>query len=194
MPPRKELEHNILEKALKVIEREAGLRLFVDQIEVKHEGRVIDAVLRLGEGNHLFAAEVKRWAQQANTGVLLHQLSNLPFRGILVADYVNPKMADRLRQEDIQFIDTAGNAYINAPPVYVFVSGKRRPEETAPTKKGVNRAFDRKGLQVVFAFLCHPNLVNATYREIAETADVALGTVGWVLNGLKEAVLHTRSS
>lgn len=189
MPPRKEPEHNILEKALKAIEREAGLRLFIDQLEEKHEGRIIDAVLRLGEGQHRFAAEVKRWAQQANAGALLHQLGTLPFRGILVADYVNPKMAERFRQEDAQFIDTAGNAYINAPPVYVFVSGKRRLQADIPTKVGANRAFDRTGLKVVFAFLCDPDLVNATYRDIAEIADVALGTVGWVLNGLKTAGL-----
>jgi len=189
MSPRKEPEHNILEKALKAIEREAGLRLFIDQLDAKHEGHIIDAVLRLGDGNHRFAAEVKRWAQQANVGALLHQLGTLPFRAILVADYVNPKMADRLRQEDVQFIDTAGNAYINAPPVYVFVSGKRGPQADISTKEGTNRAFDRTGLKVEFAFLCDPDLVNATYRDIAEIADVALGTVGWVLNGLKTAGL-----
>jgi hypothetical protein len=38
---------------------------------------------------------------------------------------------------------------------------------------------------VVFSFLCHPELVNASYREIAARAEVAVGTVGWALNGLK---------
>jgi hypothetical protein len=50
-----------------------------------------------------------------------------------------------------------------------------------------NRAFDRTGLKVVFSFLCRPGLINATYREIAGIAGVALGTVGWVLKGLKAA-------
>lgn len=189
MPPYKETENDILEKALEAIEREAGLRLTIDQVEAKYEGRIIDAILRLDGGNYRFAAEVKRWVPQTNAGALLHQLGTLPFTGILVADYINPKMADRLRHENIQFIDTAGNAYINAKPVYVFVSGKRRPQENTFTKEGANRAFDRTGLKVVFAFLNDPSLVNTTYREIAGIADVALGTVGWVINGLKRAGL-----
>ena len=41
--------------------------------------------------------------------------------------------------------------------------------------------------KVVFGFLCNPGLAAAPYREIAEQTDVALGTVGWVVNGLKDA-------
>ncbi len=56
-----------------------------------------------------------------------------------------------------------------------------------PIKDGAKRAFEPTGLKVIYTFLCHPELVNAPYREIAEKAGVALGTVGWVLNGLKAA-------
>jgi len=108
--------------------------------------------------------------------------------GLLVADYVNPKMADKLRQQQVQFIDTAGNAFINQPPVYVYVTGKRQEERGfMPIRDGAKRAFEPKGLMVIYAFLCHPELVNAPYRKIAEQAGVAVGTVGWVLNGLKAA-------
>ena len=151
-------------------------------------GQPVDAILRIEGRGEEIPAEIKKWAQHANFGALVHQIQQLPQRGMLVADYVNPRMADRLRSQGIQFIDTAGNAYIDQPPVYVFVTGRRRQTHSSlPPRGATGRAFEPKGLQVVFAFLCHPELVNAPYREIAARAGVAVGTVGWVVNGLKAA-------
>jgi hypothetical protein len=188
MQPR-DLDADVLERALEALEQEAGIRLLVEQRETKAHRYQLDAVLRLDQGKERLAAEVKRWAGHANLGALIHQIKTLPLDGVLVADYINPKMAEKLRREGVQFIDTVGNAYLNKPPVYVFVAGKPRPMGTATVKEGPNRAFDRTGLKVVFAFLCDPALINAPYRDIADMADVALGTVGWVLNGLKAAGL-----
>jgi hypothetical protein len=82
----------------------------------------------------------------------------------------------------VQFIDTVGNAYINRPPTYAYVKGNR---QITTKKETARRAFGPTGLKVVFVFLCDPELVNAPYREIADKADVALGTAGWVINDLK---------
>ncbi len=103
---------------------------------------------------------------------------------MLVTDYVNPRMADRLRQMNLPFIDTVGNAYLNVPPVFVFIKGNRPPANLE--KMTINWASQPTGLKIIFAFLCHPELVTAPYRDIAKAADVALGTVGRVLTNLKE--------
>ena len=181
-------EYEILNRAIQAVERETGLRLHAEQWEVQVDKRRVDAIVRLGPGNQTLAVEIKKWAQHANLGALINQVKQLPEEGLLVADYVNPRMADKLRQQQVQFIDTAGNAYINQPPVYVYVTGNRQEERGfMPTKNGAKRAFEPTGLKVIYTFLCNPELVNAPYREIAEKAGVALGTVGWVLNGLKAA-------
>jgi hypothetical protein len=41
-------------------------------------------------------------------------------------------------------------------------------------------------LRVVFALLNNPELINKPYRDIAKAADVALGTIGWLIRDLKE--------
>ena len=41
-------------------------------------------------------------------------------------------------------------------------------------------------MKIVYAFLKDRELINAPYREIAEQAQVALGTVGWVIRDLLE--------
>ena len=184
-------EQAILKQALDALKHETGLCLYIEKTEARINGCQVDALVKLDEGNTVLAAEIKKWAQQANLGALINQVKNLPEQGVLIADYVDPKMAEKLHQENVQFIDTVGNAYINVPPVYVYVKGNRRetPDKFMPTNTGAKRAFEPTGLKVIFAFLCQPDLVNATYREIAEKAGVAVGTVGWVINGLKAADL-----
>jgi hypothetical protein len=145
-----------------------------------------DATLRLRvDGTpHEFAVEIKRGLTTQVLGAALRQLEGLPLKGMIVTDYMNPNMAERFRERDIPFIDAAGNAYINEPPLYIYVAGRKlaaRPK----TRRMPTRAFQPTGLKVIFALLCHPELVNAPYRDIAQTAQVALGTVGWVITDLK---------
>ena len=47
-------------------------------------------------------------------------------------------------------------------------------------------AFQPTGLQVLFAVLCNPDVVNKPYRELAVMAGVAHGTVGWVMPDLQQ--------
>src|SRR5688572_12858425 len=118
-----ETEIRILEKALLAIEREAGLRLTLENTEPTTQDHRYDATVRI-DGKRLFV-EVKKWAQHANVGALIDQFQKLPERGLLVADFINPRMAEKLRAHDVQFIDTTGNAFINTPPVYIYIRGNR---------------------------------------------------------------------
>jgi hypothetical protein len=94
-------------------------------------------------------------------------------------------LADQLRAKGVQFIDAAGNAYLNAPPLLIWVKGEKPAERfTPPRDRG--RAFAATGLQVVFALLCNPDATDLPYREIARLAGVAHGTVGWVIPELQE--------
>jgi hypothetical protein len=44
----------------------------------------------------------------------------------------------------------------------------------------------RSGLKMIYALLCDKNLLNRPYREIASASGIALGTVGQVIDNLKE--------
>ena len=182
-----QIERTILKEALKAIYDEAGLDFEVVGENAKIVDHFVDAVICIRGDEDPFAVEIKRWAAQGNLGAIINQVRKLPTEGILVADYVNPKMAGRLREQGVQFIDTVGNAYINRHPIHIFIKGNRKKEEGLfKNKEGTGRAFSNTGLKVVYAILCNPELINANYREIADVADVALGTVGWVMNNLKE--------
>jgi len=180
-----ETEQKIVKSAIRALELETGLCMLVEEWDIVLENQQVDAVVSLEKAGNRFAVEIKKWAQQANIGALIHQIKQLPETGLLVADYINPIMAENLREQQVQFIDGVGNAFINQPPVYVFVKGNRKSEpDYKPVKDGAKRAFEPKGLIVTYAFLCFPELVNKPYREIAEITGVAVGTVGWAIKAL----------
>ena len=173
-----------------------------DNLGVKRGNKALGAKITIeGQKKLRFVAEIKKWAQQANFGALVHQVRQLPGKGMLVADYVDPRMADKLRNADIPYIDTYGNVYINEKPLYVLVNRtkaqltnrEKRQGNVGKNLQGMlktktpGRAFQPKGLKVVYQFLTNEKILNTPYREIADKADVALGTIGWVINDLKQA-------
>ena len=180
-------EYSILDTAIGAIHRVAGLHLNIVERYVKKDGKHIDAIIRMPDNGVRLAAEIKKWTAQVNLGAVINQIKNIaePGQGLLVADYVNPNMGERLKEANIQFLDTVGNAYINQQPVYIYIRGNK-PQQAVTAKERVKtgKAFQPTGMKVVFAFLRDAKLINAPYRKIADQAGVALGTVGWVIRDL----------
>ncbi len=176
---------DILDAAIGAIHRETGLQLDIVRRDAGKEDKRIDAIIQMPDKGTRLVAEVKKWTAQANLGAVINQIKQIaePGQGILVADYINPNMGEKLKKVDIQFMDVVGNAYINQPPVYIYIKGNK-PEPNTVDKGKTGKAFQPTGMRVVFAFLKDRKLINAPYREIAEQAQVALGTVGWVIKDL----------
>ncbi len=177
-------ETQVLQDALAAFHRTTGIRVHKQALEPRRGARQADARLRFAFPGAEWGidAEVKRALTAHTLGLAIEQMKRLPGKALLVTRYVNPNMADRLKELDIPFLDTLGNAYLNHPPIFVRVKGHaphRFPRER-PT-----RAFVPAGLRVVFALLCRQELAGAPFRAIAQTAHVALGTVAWVLRDLE---------
>jgi len=178
----------LLKKALEKFNETAGMKinLIGEEYAVMPNLRA-DAIVRLTTHgiDKEFVVEVKTKLTTATLGGAVMQLKRFPQKGLIITEYVNPNMAERLKEMDIPFIDIAGNAYINEPPVLIYIKGER-PVEIYPRETQA-RAFQPAGLRILFAFLCKPELLNAPYRDIANTAKVALGTIERVLNDMKKA-------
>lgn len=182
----KPIEGYLLERAIDALYQQTGLQLRVHATNVGIHDRRVDAIIDVERYETLrFAVAVKKWIQNTTLGAMLEQVQGLPGKGMLVADYVNPNMADKMREIDIPFIDAVGNAYINEKPLYVFIKGNKE-EKIAGVKQG-GRAFTPTGIKVIHALLTNPELVNAPYRDIKDIAGVAIGTIGWIFYDLKEA-------
>jgi hypothetical protein len=155
---------------------------------------------------HGYVAVLKRVDRLATLGLMKHQLERYDAPGLLVAPHITPGVAEQCRALDLPFIDTAGNAYLHAPGLLIFVQGQRpRRAEVlhTDTMRGVGvtiapsvthppistttpRSGTATALRVIFVLLCRQELLNASYREIVCAAGVALGAVGGIFDDLQK--------
>ena len=140
--------------------------------------------LRADERNHRYYCACKAAVDRMATLALVKaQLGTGQAPGLLIAPYLTADMVDRCRALGLEFIDAAGNAYLNVPGLYVFVKGQKAVAGRAlarPQRGGGNVTV----LRMIFALLCRPELVHAPYREIVKAAGIALGAVGWLFHDL----------
>lgn len=186
------LENEIIEAAVEQFNRQTGFGAALTfperTLEKKNANKGIDGQLKLPMTNAVFYIKCKKWLNKTN--LLRHlvelELNNLEANTILVTEYLNPIIAEQLKGDGIQFLDTVGNAFINQPPVYIDIQGRKpnRLHKEVAMAKQVGKAFQPKGMKIIFMLLTHPVLLNAPMRTIAEAAEVALGTVKQVMDDL----------
>jgi len=182
-------ERLTLERVLEAIGRETGITTRVLQWQPTlnwHTPLRPDALVEFDvpPQPEQYAVEVKNidryevlnqlrafWPKRANPALLI------------AAPYITAQVAERCHEMDLFFADTAGNVYLKGPGLYLYVTGRRKPVDFKPAEEG--KITNPAGLRAVFALLCKPNLLNATYREIAAAARVALGTIGPVVKDLE---------
>jgi hypothetical protein len=168
---------NLVNRAVEVLTQTTGMKIAYQTGQTGMKEKYPDGRLRSNHQNVRldFAVQVQKWITRPVVA-MEKALPTIPHKDrILVTAYVTPPIADLMRQMDLWFIDLAGNAYINKPPLFVFIKGNKPPEEAKGTP--VKRLFKPAGLKILFALLNEPELADLPYRQIAEITDVTLGTV-----------------
>lgn len=129
-----------------------------------------------------FMVFVQSWAPQKDINALIAQIKAMPSKAILFADFVNPVMAEKFRQQSISFVDCVGNLSIKNKQHNWYVKGKKSPRLRNARVRG--RAFNSAGLKLIFALFNQPRFLHASYREISNKVNIALGSVGPVIDDL----------
>lgn len=100
---------------------------------------------------------------------------------MVIADHINPKIRETLKEKEVNYIDGAGNMYINRGDQLIFIEGKKNEIDQNYYK---GRLFGKGGIKIIFAILVNEDIINKPYREIAEQTDTALGTVNYIMKEL----------
>lgn len=140
--------------------------------------------IELKEFELIYNVEIKKDVNRAIVGQIKLKNKNLQYLNLIVTHYVAKEMADKLKDMEVQFIDTAGNAYLNQFPLYVFIKGNKLKEKYITLRP--KRILKPTGLRILYNLLINPELINKNYREIAKATEVALGTIGWFMRDLRE--------
>lgn len=102
---------------------------------------------------------------------------------MVVAENIFPKIKEELREKGIGYLETSGNIYYKNKGLFIWLDGKK-PIKSEEEKLG--RAFTKTGLKVVFHFLLKPELVNETYRTIADVTGISFGNINFIMTDLKQ--------
>lgn len=133
------------------------------------------------ESGLTYTAFIQPWLPQKDISSLITRIRSMPSNVILFADFVNPVMSEKLRHRSISFVDCAGNLFLKEENS-CYVKGKKPSRLRAKRVRG--RAFNTAGLKLIYAIFNQPELLYATYREISKTVNIALGSVGPVMDDL----------
>ncbi len=125
---------------------------------------------------------VQPWAPQKDINALISQIKSVPGKAILFADFVNPVMAEKFRRRGIPFVDCAGNLYIRNEQFNYFVKRNKKTQLRKARVRG--RAFNTAGLKLIFAIFNEPEILQCSYREISKQVNIALGSIGPVIDDL----------
>lgn len=171
------------------------LNTLENEIPIKWDWNTIDFYNDTGVDGNLtlvindqtlnFNVGIKKELKNHQLFHLIQQKRNID-NFLLIAEKLYPKVKKELKENNINYIEANGNAYINREGIYLHIDTNKTLQ--VPKDTG-NRAFTKTGLKVVFHFLLEPQLINQTQREIAEVANVALGNIPQIINGLLETNL-----
>jgi len=142
----------------------------------------VSLTLSGGDPEQTFSVIVQTWAPQKDISALISQIKSMPTKAILFADFVNPVMAEKFRQRSIAFVDCAGNLSIKSKRLNLYVKGKKPARLHSRRVRG--RAFNAAGLKLIFAVFNQPHFLHASYRDISNKINIALGSVGPVIDDL----------
>ncbi|MDZ7773065.1 MAG: type IV toxin-antitoxin system AbiEi family antitoxin [Balneolaceae bacterium] len=177
------MDRKVVGKALDNLEQNAGIHAeWTEYVPPKSDSK-INAKIKFQINNEIknYYAEVKKEIRKHHIPHLKEIANSFdPF--ILIVERLYPNLKEKLREEGINWLDGAGNIHLKNGNYLIWIDR----HTTTPADKKKNRAFTKTGLKVVFLFLHDERWVTKTYREIAEKADVALGNITYVFDGLEE--------
>jgi len=139
---------------------------------------------------------VKPEISRGNKGIVLQQLKetsreeNLPV--LLITKYIPSTIAKSFVEEDINYIDAAGNCNIQQNELILIVEGKKIKHLP---KTYQARAFQDAGIKLIYFLLVDPDNINKTFRELSELSQISLGSVSTIFQELSDSnfILETKS-
>lgn len=160
------------------------------------DGRLrYDAFLNIA--GERFVVEIKSEITKGNKGIVLMDLKNISRENnlpvLLAAKYIPIEITKEYVTEGINCLDIAGNCNIRNNKLFLMIEGKKM-ERMA--KVNQPRAFQEAGIKLIFQFLIDPQKTQLTYRDLAQLANISLGSVGTIMQELTELnfILRTKQT
>lgn len=172
-------EAQIIGEALNGLRRSTGI---IGELLQAKAGSADEVSLRVADTRLQYVCAIKRNVDRLTLLDDIKARAPLDRNTLLVCTPLTTTMAARCNELGIQFIDTAGNAYLtNGAGILINVTGRKEHESSLRPDKTITPA----ALKMMFAFLAQPSMLNAPYRDISAAVHVATGAIGKALAAME---------
>lgn len=162
------------------LEQLTALNITIESRRNEYDG-IIDI------NGHTFTVEAKNELRKENKGFLYARLDELKAKTkrptLIIAKYITSDVALELRENGINYLDVAGNCFIKHEELLLHIVGQKVHKKE---KTNLAKVFQEVGIKIIFNLLNNPDNLQLTYRELAELADVSIGSVSNVMTELEE--------
>lgn len=171
----------ILHNALENLQQSTGVKY---KLQVRKPGDKMsgDGIVELsiGKDKKKFMVMVEGVFRTVHMAKVLGQWGDQPV--LFIAPSISEEAKEELKRKAASYLEESGNCHIRINGSIIHVQGKKK----IPSKVSPSRAFKKTGLKVIFQYLINPGFINASYREIADHAEVSLGNITYINNSLKK--------
>lgn len=152
-------------------------------IDVQSSRESYDVILNIQDKQ--FYGIAKKNAKNYTYGLILTDLNKVDSSKnvLFIADHISKKLAKQLQENNINYLDAAGNTFIKCQELFVFIEGQK---SILSKKNNQSRLFQETGLKLILLLVSEPSVLKESYRSIAEKANVSLGSVSIIFNELEE--------
>ncbi len=126
------------------------------------------------------AFEVRSSIQETQLDKLSQKTQQHP-NFLIIAGRISQPVKEKLKSQHINYIDSGGNAYIETDSVFLLIDGKK--SGFSPRKKHL---FTNASIQLIFHLFQQPELLQQTYRQIAEATGGSLDNISKTLRTLRD--------
>ena len=171
-------EQDILEDAVAKLDEFAGLSIEIEDGDIEN-------IVYLIIGKIRFIATIRPAISVGNKSSVFSILKSLAdetkLPAIIIAGYIPTEIAREYISNSVNYLDIAGNCNIRYKDLIIQIEGKKR-EKIANANQA--RAFQEAGIKIIFHLLSDTQNLQLTYRQLAQLADVSLGSVSNVMEEL----------
>lgn len=182
-------DKDMLDQAIDALRQTTGLQIKVTKYEALNIQADAIIQVEINKKNYDFVVDVKHVDRFTTIAQVKYQLEAFNLAPLLIAPKLTDAAANNCKELGLNFIDLAGNAYINEPAFFILIKGQKANQHNQHNHLKGTKTLTPTNLRMVFTLLCNPEMLNAPYREIAKVAGIALGAVGWGFNDLAARAL-----
>lgn len=157
------------------------------EITVDSNRKPYDAVIQIK--SQTFYCLAKKNARNSNLGIIINNINvfqnsiSSDKKILFVGEYIAKDVADSLMENNINYLDVAGNCYINTDTIKIIIEGRK---QIKPKNVNQARAFQEAGLKLILLLLSLEESLEYSYRVLADKSNIALGSVSQIMKELEE--------